>query len=347
MQEIKAECNLKNGRILKNFNQPYYVAEMNSSHNGSIECAKKMIDEAVRIGCDAVKFQSWSAESLYSKNYYDENVIAKRMVERFALKPEELKELANYCVKKGIDFSSTPYSIEEVNFLVDECGAAFVKIASMDINNERLLRFTARKGVAIILSTGMAEIEEIVNAVNIIKEEGNDNICVLHCVSEYPVSDMDVNLNNMVEISRELGGCVYGYSDHTTGDLASIAAIAQGAALIEKHFTLDNKKIGWDNQMATEPDEFKKMIDRCNLTHQILGRRIRIISQEEQQQKLKMRRSVVASRHLMKGEEIKEGDMDAKRPGTGIPLIQMKNLIGKRVTREIQQNEMIFWEDLD
>lgn len=342
-----SDCILNNGRIIGNYKQPYFVAEMNSSHNGNIENAKKMIDKAAEIGCDAVKFQSWTADSLYAKNYYDENPIAKRMVSRFSLNKEQLKELALYSRKKKIDFSSTPYSREELDFLVDECNAPFVKVASMDINNLKFLKQIAKKKIAIILSTGMATMEEIKTAVKTIRESGNDNICILHCVSVYPVSEENVNINNMVEIRRQLETLPVGYSDHTLGEVAAMSAIANGAALIEKHFTLDNKRIGWDNQMACEPDDFKRMILSCNLVHKTLGHRERILSQDEIEQKKKMRRSIVAARNITKGTILTEDLLDAKRPFSGISPDNINSLLGKRINRDIQEDEIIFEKDIE
>lgn len=342
-----ADCVLRNGKVIGNYKKPYIVAEMNSSHNGSIENAMKMIDKAVEIGCDAVKFQSWSAQTLYSKNYYDENPIAKRMVQRFALDSDKLKQLSLYCRQKGIDFSSTPYSKEELDFLVDECDAPFVKVASMDINNLKFLRQIAEKKIAIVLSTGMATMEEIEKAVRTIEMAGNTNICVLHCVSIYPVDEKDVNLNNMLAIRDKLKNYPVGYSDHTTGEIAAVSAVANGAALIEKHFTLDNKKIGWDNQMACEPEAFGKMILSCNAAYEVLGRRERVVSDDEMEQSKKMRRSVVASEKLVAGTILTEDNLDAKRPYIGVAPDNVELLLGKKLKRDIEKDEIIFEQDIE
>ena len=342
-----SECILRNGKIIGDFHRPYFVAEMNSSHNGNIENAKKMIDKAIEIGCNAVKFQSWSANSLYSKNYYDENPIAKRMVSRFAMDKEKLKELSLYCKEKKIDFSSTPYSKEELDFLVDECDAPFVKVASMDINNLKFLKEVAEKKIAIILSTGMATMKEIETAVDVIKTAGNKNICILHCVSVYPVAEKNVNLNNMIEIRKKFGDISVGYSDHTIGELAAICAVANGASLIEKHFTLDNKKIGWDNQMACEPEDFKKMIDACGVAYEILGQKRRIVSEDEMEQAKKMRRSIVAAYKIEAGTVLTEEMLDSKRPYIGVSPDHVDDLIGKKLKRKVEEDEIIFETDVE
>lgn len=164
-----SKCIFKDGTVISDYGRPYIVAEVNSSHRGDIDVARQMIDSAVDIGCDCVKFQSWSVESLYSKTYYDANPIAKRFVKKFSLSPQQLKDLASYCKIKGISFSSTPYSQEEVDFLVHDCDAPYIKIASMEINNPKFLEYIASKHIPIVLSTGMASIHEIENAIKILE----------------------------------------------------------------------------------------------------------------------------------------------------------------------------------
>jgi len=177
---------LRNGKIIGDYEMPYFVAEMNTSHFGKVENAMRMIDAAAEAGCDCVKFQSWSAESLYSQTYYEENRFAKRMVSGFSFSEEQLKELALYCKTQGISFSSTPYAEREVDFLIDECDAPYVKIASMDLNNKKFLKYIGNKQVPIVLSTGMSTYEEVKRAVDVIFETGNKQLCLLHCISVYP-----------------------------------------------------------------------------------------------------------------------------------------------------------------
>lgn len=337
---------LKNGKRIINGGEPYIVAELNSSHNGKKDVAKEMIDAAKDCGCDAVKFQSWSAESLYCRDYYDQNPISKRMVSRFSLKPEDLLELSGYCKSIGIDFSSTPYSNEEADFLADQCEAAFIKIASMDINNLPYLRYIAEKNVPIVLSTGMATIEEIEAAVTEIEDRGNHNICILHCVSLYPVEEQLVNLHNMVMLKEKFPEYAIGYSDHTTGSVVANAAVGLGAALIEKHFTLDNKRIGWDNQMATEPENMRELVAGCHKVYRSLGEYERKLTLDELEQRRKMRRSIVAAKNMMKGHVIKEEDLTAKRPGEGISVNEYGNIVGRILIHDIQKDQLILAEYL-
>lgn len=337
---------LRNGRNIVNGGKPYIVAELNSSHNGKIEIAKQMIDAAKDCGCDAVKFQSWSAESLYCRDYYDQNPISKRMVSRFSLKPIELLELSEYCNKVGIDFSSTPYSNAEVDFLIEQCKAPFVKIASMDINYLSYLRYIAKKNVPIVLSTGMATLEEIETAVATIENAGNKNICILHCVSLYPAETQSVHLNNMVMLKEKFPEYAVGYSDHTIGSDVACASVGLGAALIEKHFTLNNKNIGWDNQMATEPEDMKDLVVRCHKVHSSLGQYERKLTSDELEQRKKMRRSIVAAVDMPAGHLIEEGDLAAKRPGDGISVSESEKVIGRVLSHDVQKDQLILDEYL-
>ncbi len=320
---------LCSGRILGDYEVPYVIAEVNSSHNGNVEIAKKMIDAAVEAGCNCVKFQSWSAESLYSASYYKANPISKRIVSKFSLSSEDLKGLAEYCINKGIDFSSTPYSREEVDFLLDECKAPFVKVASMDLNNYNFLRYIAKKKAPIVLSTGMSTIEEVRNAVHVIEEVGNNQICLLHCISIYPPELNTIHLHNILGLREEFPQYPIGFSDHSHGVEMAVAATALGVALIEKHLTLDRTKIGMDNQMATEPDEMKQMVYCCLNTQIAMGNRERVVREAELEQIKKMRRSVIVTRDLPAGHILTIEDLDAKRPGTGITADKIDELVGK------------------
>lgn len=326
-----AQIQLKSGRIFGDYMRPYIVAEVNSSHNGDVEVAKRMIDAAVEAGCDCVKFQSWSAASLYSATYYKANPISKRIVKKFSLTQEQLRDMAEYSRSRGIDFSSTPYSCEEVDWLVEECKAPFVKVASMDLNNYLYLRYIANKGIPIVLSTGMSEMEEIRKAVQTIEDAGNRQICLLHCISVYPPEFETIHLHNILGLRETFPDYPIGFSDHSHGVEMAVAATALGAALIEKHLTLDSTKIGMDNQMATEPEEMKRMVDCCIRTQIAMGDKERVVREAEQEQMKKMRRSVIVTHDMKAGEFLQLSDLDAKRPGTGIPVDKIERLVGKKL----------------
>lgn len=337
---------LNDSTQLEAFCKPYVVAEMNTSHFGKIETAKNMIVEAKDSGCDCVKFQSWTTESLYSKTYYDENPIAKRFVKGFSFSEEQLKELSNYCKDIGISFSSTPYSKNEVDFLVDECSVPFVKVASMDLNNYPFLDYIGKKGAPIVLSTGMSDIDEIRGAINILEKTGNKNICILHCISIYPPELSTIRLNNIIGLRNEFPQYPIGFSDHSIGIEVPIAAVALGACLIEKHFTLDKSKIGMDNQVATEPAEMRQMVKSCNNIQLSLGGKDRIVLPAELEKRKDMRRSLVSTREIKAGEIISIEDLDAKRPGTGISVSKIDDVIGKIVKKDIAKDCLILEENI-
>lgn len=342
-----AKVLLKDGKSLEDFGIPYIVAEVNSSHNGNIETARKMINAAKEAGCDCVKFQSWSPESLYSKTYYDKNPITKRLVSKFSLNQDDLLEMANYCKEIGIGFSSTPYSEPEVDFLAEMCDVPFIKIASMEINNNDFLAYIAKKGIPIVLSTGMSEIEEVKKAVEIIETAGNSQIVLLHCISIYPADPKTINLNNIPMLRELFPNYPIGFSDHTLGCEISCAATALGAALIEKHLTLDKTKMGMDNNMAIEPEEMKALVDNCHNVQFAIGSHERVVREDEYAQRLKMRRSVIALQALEAGTILTKEMLGAKRPGNGISPDQIPSLIGKKLRNAVAADSLIKKEDIE
>ena len=333
---------LNNGVVIGDHSKPYFIAELNTSHFGNVDTAKQMIDAAKQINCDCVKFQSWSADTLYSQTYYSQNPIAKRFVNKFSLSSDQLKLLADYAQSIGVAFASTPYSREEVDFLIHQCAAPFIKIASMEINNYPYLDYISRTGSAIILSTGMADQEEITRAVQCIRDAGNENVCVLHCVSIYPAAPSTINLNNMLTLRKLYPGLPIGYSDHTIGIETPIAAVALGAAIIEKHFTLDSTKIGMDNHMAMEPAAFGAMIQSCHTAWESLGAFERVVSDAELAQRGNMRRSIVSKRAIAVGTVITSDDLDFKRPGDGFSPGQIEAVLGKTAAQDISSDEVIY-----
>ena len=338
---------LNDGRIIENFSKPYFIAEVNSSHNGNIEIAKQMILKAKEIGADCVKFQSWSAESLYSKTYYDANPISKRIVSKFSFSEEQFLEIINFCAEMGIAFASTPYSEQEVDFLLEKGHVPFIKVASMDINNYVFLEYIAKKDTAIILSTGMSTYDEVQKAVSVIQNAGNSRLILLHCISLYPVDYADINLRNINSLRKSYPEYAIGFSDHSLGYEIPCAATALGACVIEKHFTLDKSKIGMDNQMAMEPDEFKKMIECCANVALALGSETRVVSEKEQAMLVKMRRSIVAKHDLPVGSILTLSDFDYKRPGDGVSPADASNLVGISLKRNVKADYVIYKEDIE
>ena len=335
------------GAKIEDYTRPYIVAEVNSSHNGDIETAKKMIDAAAACGCDCVKFQSWTTDSLYAKTYYKENPIAKRFVDKFSLSADALRSMSEYCRTKGVSFSSTPYSEAEVDFLIDMCNVPFIKIASMELNHPDFLRYIGQKKIPVVLSTGMGEMEEIRQAVKILQEAGTTQLVLLHCVSLYPTKVETVNLNNIIGLRKAFPACPVGFSDHTEGDAAAVAAVALGSAVIEKHLTLDRRKVGMDNGMAAEPNELRQLVDKCRMIQTALGSEERIVQPEEYEQRKKMRRSVCVTRDLPAGHILERSDLYAKRPGTGISPEHIESLIGHRLKRAVENDMLLYTEDME
>ena len=342
-----ATIKLRDSTCLGDFNRPYIVAEINTSHFGDIETAKKMVLKAKESGCDCVKFQSWTADTLYSKNYYDENPIAKRFVKGFSFSEKELEIVAEYANEVGVDFSSTPYSKKEVDFLIYECNVPYIKIASMDLNNYQFLDYIGKTGVPIVLSTGMGDMEEIQQAVDVIEGTGNKKLCLLHCISIYPPELSTIRLNNILGLREMFPDYPIGFSDHSIGIEIPAAAIALGACMIEKHFTLDKTKIGMDNQVATEPDEMMQMVKNCRNIQVALGGKERLVLSDEIEQRKQMRRSVVVTKDLKVGHKLIVDDLDVKRPGTSIGPDKLNCLIGKIVCRDIDKDMLVQEEDIN
>lgn len=326
---------------LKDIDGLYFIAEFNTSHFGDLELAKLMIEEAHKSGANCVKFQSWSTDSLYSKTYYDCNPIAKRFVKKYALAEDQLQTLAVYCKDVGIDFLSTPYSDSEVNFLLNECQAGAVKIASMEINNLEYLKSIARMNSQIFLSTGMACLGEIHTAVETLLEHGSGEICLLHCVSQYPTGLEAAQILNIKMLQNEFPKLLIGYSDHTVGFEAAAAAVALGAKVIERHFTLDKTKIGMDNNMASEPHDFKKLVEQCRNIKKSLGSYDRILTPQDYAQRKNMRRSIIYKKGLKAGHIISANDLGFKRPGTGLEPEKLRSVIGQTLLSDIEGDTLV------
>lgn len=332
---------LRNDREIGDYLKPYIVAELNTSHFGDIDIARDMIRQAKAAGCDCVKFQSWSAETLYCEGYYKGNAIAKRIVKKFALDNAALRALSCYAAELGIDFSSTPYSIEEARFLVEVCNVPFVKIASMELDNLPYLTELGNLGVPLVLSTGMGSSAEIIRAVQTIQATGNRQLIVLHCTSVYPSAPEIIRLQNIAGLRMEFPQYPIGYSDHSIGIEIPAASVALGACLIEKHFTLDSKRIGMDNQMATEPAEMQAMVRACHNVHAAMGGAARLLCTEEQEQIPKMRRSMVSNQDLPAGTVLGPEHIEFKRPGTGVSPADYERYIGRTVRFYIERGTVI------
>lgn len=342
-------------KAVDNFAMPYVIAEIGANHNGEMALAREMIDAAKECGCDAVKFQSWTPESLIAREEYDRNQkyddspkkhfgSLREMVEKYYLRREQHYELKEYCDKTGIDFCSTPFAPEEAD-LLEDLGVPFFKIASMDVNNLALLQYVAQKQKPMILATGMATLAEIHQAVDTMEQAGNRQIAVLHCLSIYPPAYEDIHLNN-IPMLRQAFGYPVGFSDHTMGFSIPLAAVALGCCVIEKHFTLDKDLPGWDHEISADPREMKIIVEESKNIVRALGSSRRTVSAAEEAKKLKFRRSIVLRQDLPQGHVLTANDLVYKRPGTGIRPDESRYVIGRTLKRALFRDQVLNWVDL-
>ncbi|MCR5368525.1 N-acetylneuraminate synthase [Eubacterium ruminantium] len=323
------------------------IAEAGVNHNGSLEMAKKLVDAAKSCGADIVKFQTAKLESLVSKaahmaDYQKKNTgveeSQKEMLSKLLLSFEDFVELARYCKEVGIKFLSTPFDIESIRFLNDM--QDIWKIPSGEITNYPYLVEIGKTKKKVILSTGMAEMEEIQSAIDVLKENGTEDITILHCTTEYPAPIKDVNLNVM-QTMRDAFGYPVGYSDHTQGIEVSLAAATLGATVIEKHFTLDRNLPGPDHKASLELDELKAMVDGIRKIELALGSNEKKPSEIELKNRLVARKSIVAKKAIKAGEELTEDNITTKRPGSGINPMKWNEVIGTKAVRDFEEDELI------
>lgn len=331
-------------------NKVFIIAEAGVNHNGSIELAKELIDVAVEAKADAVKFQTFKAENLVSKNAQkadyqkqttDKNESQFDMIKKLELDVDTHKELMLYCKTKDIMFLSTPFDHDSIDLLSD-LGLEIFKIPSGEITNLPYLRHIGKLDKKVILSTGMADIGEIEDALNILIEAGTkkENIVVLHANTEYPTPMEDVNLKAMVTIGNTFD-IAFGYSDHTLGIEVDIAAVAMGACCIEKHFTLDCKMEGPDHKASLEPDELKAMVKAIRNIELALGSSIKKPSKSEIPNMQIARKSIVAKVGIKKGEILTEEKITIKRPGNGINPMRWDEIVGTIATKDYKEDELI------
>lgn len=333
-------------------NKVIIIGEAGVNHNGSIEMAKKLIDVAVEAGVDYVKFQTFNSESLVSKfakkaAYQIENtkdVIENQlqMLRKLELSHSQHFELVSYCNQKNISFFSTAFDLESLDFLY-QLGLTMVKIPSGEITNLPYLRKSASLFKKVIISSGMATINEIKEAIDVFIDAGlsKDAITVLHCNTEYPTPMSDVNLTAMLSIKEKFKVNV-GYSDHTLGIEVPIAAVALGGIMIEKHFTLDKNLPGPDQLASLEPNQLKEMVSAIrNIELALSGSGIKEPSQSEKKNISVARKSIVAKKTIQKGEIFTEFNITSKRPGTGISPMMWDKVIGKIAFQKFDEDDLI------
>lgn len=334
--------------------QAYLIAEIGVNHNGDMGMAREMVLAAKRAGADAVKFQTFTAAALVSRGTpkvrYQQDTTSRdeshyEMIHKLELGKPEHRELAAFCATAEIDFLSTPYDIDSARFLT-ELGVKMFKTASADLVDLPLQQYVASTGKPAIVATGMADLGEVEQVVNLFEKAGNPHLVLLHCVSNYPCSDASLNLRAMNTLTHAFGLPV-GYSDHSKGFLAAVIAVSTGAKVVEKHFTLDKSLPGPDHKASSTPDEFAELVQNVRRAERMLGSPRKARQVEERQMAEVSRKSLVLARAMRAGEALTIGDLRLMRPGTGIPASFIPQVEGQRVRTDLDALHQLRWNDLD
>ena len=336
-----------NKKLIGASNPTYIIAEIGANHNCNLDTAKNLINKALEAGVDAVKFQTYKADTLYSKKtprFSKDDMDPYDLIKKHELPPEWHKILFDYTNDKKLDFISSPFDYESVD-LLEKIGVPCYKIASFEITDLEFLKYIANKKKPVIISTGLADIEEINDALKAVRSAGNDDIILLHCNSLYPSPYDIVNLK-AIQTMQNIYRIPIGFSDHTLGIHIPIAAVTLGACIIEKHFTLDRNMIGPDHSFALEPRELKKMVTNIRELQKAMGNGIKKRSNLEEEMYEKGRRSIIAAKNIPQDAKITRDMIVVKRPGYGIKPKFINKLIGKKTKRNIKAEEWITWNDI-
>lgn len=327
----------------------YIIAEAGVNHNGNIDLAKELITKGAEAGVDAVKFQTFKAETLVTKiakkaDYQIENTgnsedSQYEMIKKLELDYEIHEELKAFAESKGVEFLSSAFDLDSID-LLDELGMRFFKVPSGEITNYPYLKKVAQKGKPVVLSTGMSNLGDIEKALEVLEDNGAKKITVLHCNTEYPTPMEDVNLLAMNTIQNAFNVEI-GYSDHTLGIEVPISAVALGARIIEKHFTLDKTMEGPDHRASLEPDELKTMVSSIRNIEKALGDGVKKPTRSEMKNIPIARKSIVAKTNIQKGEAFTDENLTVKRPGEGINPMEWNNIIGKKAVKDYKEDELI------
>lgn len=328
------------------------IAEAGVNHNGSFEIAKQLVDKAVEAGVDVIKFQTFKAEKLVSKvakqaEYQKQNIGSEAddsqysMLKKLELSEQDHQALIGYCQKKRIIFFSTAFDLESIDYL-HSLKLGLWKIPSGEITNYPYIKKIAQYGEPVILSTGMCELDDVSAAMNVLLNNGvkHEQIAVLHCNTEYPTPYEDVNLKAMLEL-QDLYKVKVGYSDHTRGIEVPIAAVALGATVIEKHFTLDRNMPGPDHKASLEPGELKAMVSAIRHIELALGDGHKTVSPSEQKNIAIARKSIVAACPIKKGDVLTEQNLTVKRPGTGVSPMRWEEVLGTKAIKDYKEEDLI------
>lgn len=342
------------GRLVGPGHPAYVIAEAGSNHNRDLATAKRLIEVAAESGADAVKFQTYTAEGLYSRftptmSYLEDSELLQQkesvweLIKRVEIPWEWHDELAAHAKSCEIDFLSTPFQEEAVD-LLESLDVPAYKIASYEVNHLPLIEKCAATGKPLLISTGMASLGDIERALDTANEAGADQIAVMHCAINYPPEFSDLNLNAITTLASAFGVPI-GWSDHTMGHTADVVAVALGAVVIEKHYTLSRDQDGPDHPFALEPHELTAMVQAIREAEASLGKSIKRVTVAEQEMYRLGRRSLVAARPIAVDTVIVREDIAVKRPGTGIPVHELDVVVGRRAGRSIEADEVLTWAD--
>jgi sialic acid synthase SpsE len=343
------------GRPVGTGHPAYVIAEAGSNHNRDLPTAKRLIEVAAEAGADAVKFQTYTAEGLYSRytptmSYLEDSELLQQkesvweLIKRVEIPWEWHDELSAHAASYRIDFLSTPFQEEAVD-LLEKLDVPAYKIASYEVNHLPLIEKCAATGKPLLISTGMASLGDIERALDTANAAGADQVAVMHCAINYPPEFADLNLHAIGTLASAFGVPI-GWSDHTMGHTADVVAIALGATVIEKHYTLSRDQDGPDHPFALEPDELTAMVTAIREAEAALGSSIKRVTQAEAEMYRLGRRSLVAARSIAADTVLVREDIAVKRPGTGIPVPDLAVVVGRRTNRAIEADEVLSWADL-
>ena len=326
----------------------FIIAEIGVNHNGSIELAKKMIKSASDCGVDAVKFQTFKSEDLVTESaktatYQEKNTSENsqlEMLKKLELSFDDFKQLKDYALKKDVEFISSPFDIQSVD-LLEKLDVPMYKLGSGELNNFELIDHVQKTDKPMIISTGMATLDEIRETYDFI--DNNDNLVILHCITGYPTSFSEANLNFIKTLQNEFDVPI-GFSDHSPGIELPIAAVALGACVVEKHFTLDKTLEGPDHKASLNPEEFKAMVDAIRNVEVAMGDGVRKFSDNELEIKKVARKSIVLNQDVNKDTIIEKEMLSVKRPGTGIAPKFINDVVGKRLNKDLKANSVLKWD---
>ena len=343
-----------NGKNIGDDYPCYTIAEAGANHDGEVEKALQLIDAAKESGVDAIKFQNYTASKLTTKTapkYWDDGVKNESQFDVFnkldKLHDDEWRQIFEYANKKNITCFSTPFDLESVD-LLESFNVPAYKIASADITHIPLVKKIASKKKPVFMSTGMASIEEIHDAVSAIQDQGNEEMIIMHCITSYPTRSEDANLEMIRSLNLEFPDCVIGYPDHTLGIDVAVFSTFYGSKCIEKHFTHDKKlSISRDHRLSLDSNDFKELIERLKLCEISCGSGTREHFSAEDDAVKYARRSIVSAKKILKGTKITKNLLEIKRPGTGIKPKFLDDIIGKITSKDIDEDVPITWNDLE